>query len=100
VPTVTLGPNEYTAAEFRLPKKGTVEINLDADHPVKTYIVGPKALQRFEEGSRTFNYWGGFQDPRARQHHTFVVPFSGPIFLLIVNPDKKESVDVEYELAF
>jgi len=100
VPTVTLAPNEYMTAEFKLPRKGTVELDLDATHPVKTYIVGPKSLQRFEEGSRTFKYWGGFPDPRARQHHTFVVPFSGPVFLLIVNPNKMEAVDVDYEMSF
>ena len=100
VPSVTLAPEEYMTAEFKLPKKGTVELDLDATHPVKTYIVGPKSLQRFEEGSRTFKYWGGFPDPRARQHHTFVVPFSGPVFLLIVNPNKKEAVDVDYEMSF
>ena len=100
VPSVTLDPDEYMTAEFKLPKKGTVELDLDATHPVKTYIVGPKSLQRFEEGSRTFKYWGGFPDPRARQHHTFVVPFSGPVFLLIVNPNKTEAVDVDYEMSF
>lgn len=100
VPTITLGPEEYATAEYKLPKRGTVQLDLDANRPVKTYIVGPKSLARFEEGSRTFMYWGGFPDPRDSQHHTFVVPFSGPVLLLIVNPSRQQSVDVEYDLSF
>ena len=100
MPTITLGPDEYIVAEYKLPKRGTVQLDLDATRPVKTYIVGPKALTRFEEGSSTFKYWGGFPDPRDSQHHTFVVPFSGPTFLIVMNPDKHQAVDVDYDLSF
>jgi hypothetical protein len=100
VANVTLGPDEYTVAEYWLPRRGTVQLDLDASQPVATYIVGPKALERFEQGSSKFKYWGGFPSPRDSQHHTFVVPFRGEVFLIIVNPDPKRRVDIEYDMSF
>jgi hypothetical protein len=97
---VTLVPGQYVTVEYTLPKKSYVDLEVEATLPVKSYIVGPYALQRFKEGSKTFKYWGGFPDPRAKQSQKVWIPFSGAVFLLIVNPSKSQSTDVQFELSF
>jgi hypothetical protein len=100
MPALTLGPDEYTTLEYILKRKGPIEFEIDADAPVRTYVVGPKGLQRFEEGSKTFKYWGGFPDPRASQKQKVWIPWSGPWYLIVTNPSKHESVGVDYEVFY
>ncbi len=76
------------------------EFEIDADHPVKTYIVGPKNLERYEEGSKNFKYWGGFADARSHQKQKVWIPFSGPVYLVIANPDPYETAEVEYSVYY
>jgi hypothetical protein len=100
MPSLTLGPDEYVTLEFRLRKSGPVEFELDSDIPVRTYLVGPKALERFELGSKSFRYRGGFPDPRKVQSQKVWIPFSGPFYLIISNPSKKEPAEIDYEVRF
>jgi hypothetical protein len=97
---VTLEPEQYVTVEYTLPKKTFVDLELESDLPVKSYIVGPVALRRYREGSTTFKYWGGFPDPRRHQQQKVWIPFSGAVFLLIMNPSKRDPADVEFELSF
>ncbi len=98
MPVTKIRPDEYISLEYKPRKSGTFEFEIDANHPVKTYIVGPKNLERFEEGSRNFKYWGGFPDPRRRQQQKVWIPFSGPVYLIIANPDRDHTAEVEYEV--
>ena len=66
MPSIRLRGDEYITLEYKRPKNRTFEFEIEADHPVKTYIVGPKNLQRFEEGKK-FTYVGGFPD--EKKHH-------------------------------
>jgi hypothetical protein len=100
MPVTTIGPDEYISLEFKRRGSGSFEFEIEADHPVRTYVVGPKALQRFEEGSKTFKYWGGFPDPRGVQQQKVWIPFKSPVYLIISNPSDDESVDVNYEVYY
>lgn len=100
MPVAAIGPDQYIYLEYVLRTHRRFEFELDADLPVKTYVVGPRALARFEDGSRTFKYWGGFPDPRKHQHQKVWIPFTGPVYLIISNPNKRESVEVEYEVYY
>jgi hypothetical protein len=100
MPIRTLGGDEYVSLEYKRRRDGTFEFELDADNPVKTYIVGPQALERFEAGSRLFKYWGGFPDARRHQRQKVWIPFSGPVYLIILNPYKDRTTDVEYEVYY
>ncbi len=92
--------DEYITLEYKPRKSGVFEFELDADRPVQTYIVGPRALERFEEGSKTFKYWGGFPEPRKHQKQKVWIPFSGPVYLIISNPDPHQTAEVEYEIYY
>jgi len=100
MPTVILGPNKNVRARYRVPEDGTVEFEVEADLPVKTYIVRPAGLDYFDEGSTTFKYYGGFPDPRRKQRQRLYLPFTGPWYLLIINEDEDESVRVRYEVSY
>jgi len=86
--------------EYRLRRNGPIEFELESDIPVKTYAVGPKALERFEKGSKTFRYRGGFPDPRKSQQQKVWIPFAGPWYLIISNPSRSESAAIDYEVRF
>jgi hypothetical protein len=100
MPEMTLGPDEYVSLEYKIAKPRLVEFELASDIPVRTYIVGPKALQRFEEGSMTFKYWGGFPDPRKLQRQKVYVPFSGKWYLIVSNPSTEDEAEIEYEVRY
>ncbi len=87
---------------YRAPKEGTpVEFEVQAEHPVMTYIVRPRGLELFDEGKKNFRYYGGFQTPPRMKHkQELMLPFSGPWYLVIVNPDEDEPVKVHYEVYY
>ncbi len=101
MPTKSLSPNHYIAPQYNSPKENTsVSITVESDIPVKTYIVRPKALDLFKEGSESFKYYGGFPDARMHQRQTLLLPFSGPWHLIISNPDDEAQAEVEYEVSY
>jgi hypothetical protein len=100
MPLLTLRPNTYAAAQFNLQEEGAVILHLESDIPVKTYIVRPKGFELFEDGSKTFKYYGGFPDPRRNQEQEVWLPFSGPFTLIISNPDKNTSAHVDYKVSY
>ena len=97
---VRIGPDENVRLRYRVPEDGLVEFELNADAPVKTYIVRPGGLELFDDGSRTFKYYGGFPDGRRKQHQRVALPFDGSWYLLIINPAKDRSVNVEYDVFY
>ena len=100
MPTATLGPNRFIALQYGLPKEGLVTLDLESDIPVKTYIIRPKALEFYRQGKKNFVYYGGYPDPRKHQHQRIYLPFSGPWYLIISNPDKNSGADVQYEVSY
>ncbi len=100
MPSVTIGPDQHVRLKYSVPKSRLVEFDIDADRPVKSYVLGPKALARFSEGSETFKYFGGFPDPRETQSQTVRLPFTGSWYLVIMNPDNRDSVVVDYEVKY
>lgn len=100
MPTKTLGPNKFIALKYGLSKESSVTLDLESDIPVKTYIVRPKALDFYRQGGKNFKYYGGFPDPRMHQHQILYLPFSGPWYLIISNPDKEREADIQYEVSY
>jgi hypothetical protein len=100
MPKIRLGPDENVRLRYSVPESGLIEFELDADHPVKTYIVRPRGLELFDEGSRWFKYYGGFPDARKLQSQELRLPFEGPWYLLIVNPNRQSPVNVNYEVHY
>ena len=86
--------------EYKVPRHRLVEFEVEADLPLKTYGLGPEALERFSEGSSTFKYYGGLPDARRSQHQEVRLPFTGVWYLVILNPHKRESVRVNYEVYY
>ncbi len=100
MPSRTLGPGKYFTAAYENENEALATIELTSDVPVKTYIVRPKALDLYKQGSRTFKYYGGFPDPRASQNQSVWLPFTGTWYLIIVNPDKSRTADIVYSVSF
>jgi hypothetical protein len=100
MPTTTLSPNRFIVVQYSLPKEGSVTLDLESDTPVRTYMVRPKGLELYRQGKKNFKYYGGFPDPRMHQHQTLYLPFSGPWYLIISNPDKEIPADVQYEVSY
>jgi len=100
VPKIRIGPEEKVRIRYSVPEDGLIEFNLESDHPVRTYIVRPGGLKLFDEGKNTFKYYGGYPDPRRRQHQTVRLPFEGHWYLLIVNDDEDESANVDYDVYY
>jgi hypothetical protein len=99
MPAKTLRPNHYTAARYQLAKEGLVTLTLESDIPVKTYIVRPKGLEIYRQGG-AFKYYGGFADARRHQQQRVWLPFTGSWYLIISNPDKNRTANLEYEVSF
>ena len=99
MPKVRIGPNENVRLRYSVPDDRLIEFELEADHPVRTYIVRPRGLELFDEGKTGFKYYGGFPDARRKQNQTVRLPFEGPWYLLIVN-DEDESVGVNYDVYY
>jgi len=93
-------PNQNIRLRYSVPESGLVEFQIQADHPVRTYIVRKRGLELFDEGNVKFKYYGGFPDARRRQHQTVSLPFEGPWYLLIINDDEDESVTVFYDVSY
>lgn len=100
MPTLKIPPDSYISLEYKVPKSRLVEFEIDADRPVKTYVLGPKTLKRFEQGSKNFRYYGGFPEPRRHQSQEVRLPFSGLWYLVISNRSLKEPARVEYEVYY
>ena len=100
MPLRTISPKSFVALRYNLLKPSSVTLDLESDIPIKTYIVRPKSLDAYREGSKIFKYYGGFPDPRMHQHQTIWLPFSGPWHLIVSNPDKERKAEVEYEVSF
>jgi hypothetical protein len=100
MPRIRIGPNENVRLKYSVPDSGLVRFELDADHPVMTYIVRPKGLESFDQGSGRFRYYGGFPDPRRKQWQEVRLPFDGTWYLLIINPSEDDSVGVDYEVLY
>jgi hypothetical protein len=100
MPSLTLRPNTYITMKYHISDEDAVVLSLKADIPVKTYIVRPKGLDLFEEGSQTFKYYGGFPDPRKEQFQELLLPFSGDFYLIVSNPSKTSSARVDLEVSF
>jgi hypothetical protein len=99
MPSIRLRGDEYITLEYKRPKSRVFEFEIDADHPVKTYIVGPKNLTRFEEGKK-FDYVGGFPDGKKHHKQKLWIPFSGPVHLIISNPDPYQTAEVNYRVYY
>jgi hypothetical protein len=80
-------------------ESGPVEFEIAAERPVKTYVVRPGGLEKFRQGELSFKYYGGFP-PRRLQRQKIWLPFSGEWYLVISNPSKGQSVDVDYEVYY
>jgi len=100
MPRVKIGPDENIRLRYSVPDSGLVEFEIEADHPVKSYIVRPRGLELFDEGSTTFRYYGGFPEPRRRHYQEVRLPFGGSWYLLVVNPDRDDSANVSYEVRY
>lgn len=100
MPNVTIGPDEHVRLKYSVPKSRLVEFEINANLPVKSYVLGPTTLASFSAGSETFEYYGGFADPRKTQRQTVRLPFAGSWYLVIMNPSKRHSVEVDYEVFY
>jgi len=100
MPRIKLRGNEYISLEYKTQKRNPFEFELEADRPVQTYIVGPNALEHFEKGHKNFKYWGGFPEPRMHQRQKVWIPFSGPVYLIIANPDPYATAEAEYDVYY
>jgi hypothetical protein len=99
MPTLRLQPDTNVRLAFTSPSKRWVTLELEADHPVESYIVRPKGLEVFDEG-RVFKYYGGFARPRKRHYQELRLPFEGPWYLLIVNRSHTEPARVRYKVSY
>ena len=99
MPRITIQPDRTAIIKYEVPKDGVVEFEIEADKPVRSYIVRPKGLELFQNGSKTFKYYGGFPDARKHQHQEVRLPFLGTWYLLISNHQDSD-VDVEYDVFY
>jgi hypothetical protein len=101
MPTKIIRPNENMRLRYSVPRSRIVEFEIEADHPVQSFIVRTRGLELFDEGSPSFKYYGGFPEARRRQHQELILPFDdGHWWLLIVNPSNTRSVEVFYDVNF
>jgi hypothetical protein len=100
MPDKVLSPNRFIVVRYELPKGRPVTLDLESDVPVRTYFVRLGGLEYYRKGSKKFKYYGGFPDPRMHQQQTLYLPFSGPWFLIISNPDTEREANVEYEVLY
>jgi hypothetical protein len=100
MPDVTIPPNQHIAPRYRVPDSGVIRFRLEANIPVETYIVRPAGLDFFNEGRRTFKYYGGFPAARRIQRQTLALPFEGKWHLLIINRDKESDALVDYSVYY
>jgi hypothetical protein len=98
--SATLPPNKHLRLKYSVPEDGLISFSIDAEEPIKSYVVGPKGLKAFYEDKPRFKYYGGF--PEARRHHgqELRLPFKGSWYLLIVNPYRNKSVPLTYEVSY
>ena len=94
-----IGPDQNARIRYRVPKDRIIEFNVQADRSVKTYVMTKKGLQLWDAGKR-FKYYGGFQDPRRHHHQELILPFGGYWYLVIVNPNKTQPIEAEYEVFY
>jgi len=104
MPFITLPPNTFQALQYRIKESedegAFVDLTVESDVPVKTYIVRPKGLEYFKQGSTTFKYYGGFPDPRMHQSQEIWLPFTGPFYVIISNPSQTKEAEIEYDVSF
>jgi hypothetical protein len=99
MPSTLLNPHRHLKLKYRVPKSRLVKFTVEATHPVKSYVLGPKSYERFTEGSKTFRYYGGYAEPRTSQEQTVRIPFSGTWYLVILNPESSPA-HVTYDVFF
>lgn len=101
MPTITIKPNHNARMRYNVPSSRTIAFEIEADIPVKSYIVRTRGLELFDDGSRNFKYYGGFPAARKKQSQELILPYDeGHWWLVIVNPSSTETAEVRYEVEF
>lgn len=100
MPSITIPADRNVRLKYRVPDDGVVSFWLEADRPVETYIVRPRGLEHFDQGSKSFVYYGGFPRARKRQRQEVRLPFKGSWYLIILNPSRTEPSVVDYEVHY
>jgi len=100
MPTITLKPDTNVRMAFTTSRNRWVTLELDANHPVESYIVRPRGLEVFDEGRSTFRYYGGLARPRRHHYQELRLPFEGRWYLLIVNRNRTDTAKVRYEVTY
>lgn len=100
MPTTLLRPDTHLRIRYPVPHRGLIEYNVEADQPVDTFVLDRNGLMEFLDGKDDYiySYYGGFTN-RYKHHQEIKLPFRGWWYLIIRNPNKKESVAVHYEVS-
>jgi hypothetical protein len=86
---------------FQIPREGTLfTMSINSDIPVESYIVRPGGLDRFDNGSTTFKYYGGYPRARKFQFQEVKLPRSGTWYLLIVNRERSRNARLKYDVFY
>ena len=101
MPTLTIKPKHNARMRYSVPRTRTIAFEIEADIPVKSYIVRTKGLELFDRGNNDFKYYGGFPAARKKQSQELILPYDeGHFWLVIINPSSSEAATVRYEVEY
>jgi hypothetical protein len=99
MPSTTIKADQYIQLEYRVPRNGWIEFEIDANGPVTSYVLDKVGLNDFAEGITDFHYYGGFARRDYHQQKLYL-PFNGSWFLVISNRSRTYDVRVRYEVSY
>lgn len=101
MPFDTIRPDEHLELEYKIPRSRIIKFKIHSNRPVKSYVVDTYGLRDFQSGHKRFRYYGGFPEAQRHQVQELRLPFDGRRwYLIIMNPDKHNPVDVHYEVFY
>lgn len=101
MPIATIKPGKDLRIKFPVPRGRVIEYEVEAEHPVSTWVLDEEGLQQFsrKRGDDTISsYYGGFHR-RYNHRQELRLPFTGWWYLVIENLEGRKPVAVHYEVS-
>ncbi|MBI3582723.1 MAG: hypothetical protein HY096_02080 [Nitrospinae bacterium] len=96
MPTLILPANKHISLKRKVPRSGFIEIYIESDKPVTSYILDEDGNKAFYDAQPEIPSYGGFTN-RKLHHQKVYLDFQGDFYFIIMN-EKIDPAAIHWEI--